>query len=63
MRQLCNVAFVAQAESKVGDGELEKWYAKLRQPPPGVAPDRRAAPSFVDPGLDALMPPALPGVA
>lgn len=60
MRQLCNVSYIAQAESKVGDGELEKWLAKLGQPPPGLGLDRRRGPSFVQPQIDMLMPPAMP---
>ncbi len=53
LRQVLNVAYMAQAEGKLGEGELERWDATLRAKPGHT-------PSFISPQLAQLMPIAAP---
>ena len=66
MRQLCNISYVAQAESKAfEEGAFEKWEAELNHPPAEYVRRRRRAEgekprplTRIDPGLFNLMPQA-----
>ena len=53
LRQLCNVSFIAQAETKVEEGEYERWLAKLRSP---IDVERDARPDLVQGQLLDFMP-------
>ncbi len=57
MRQLCNVAYVVQAEGKVSQPEMERWLLELRAPPEGVRSARRR--SHVTKQVLDLMPVAV----
>lgn len=61
MRQLCNIAYMAQVEAHSYEaGALDRWEAELNRPPAGLLGRSRPR-SVVTAELENLMPTIGPG--
>lgn len=58
MRQVCNIAFMAQVEiHSHKEGDLEMWERDLNRPPVGETRPSALPPTRIDPALDSIMGP------